>query len=200
MQFASYPQDCASPPPNDDGKVTYHTIKAEGMLEEARRAPIDEAVRARGGDSRWRASVRTARTYGLLDLPPDFGFDGEAFEGIVVFDAPVIALAVFPAVGEALPYLRDALGGPGRPAGVCACDARADGLVVEWDFERTPATVVMGIVDVELRRFHSGRTAELLTPLPPAWTAKIAGDALRTPEVREDRVLEELIRRTERHA
>ncbi|MGB8520162.1 MAG: hypothetical protein WCD38_08355, partial [Candidatus Tumulicola sp.] len=91
--------------------MTYHTVKAEGMLEEARRAAVDAAVRARGGDCRWRVSERAARTYGLLELPPEQRL--EAFEGIEVFDAPVIALAVFPEVKEALPHLYDALAGPG---------------------------------------------------------------------------------------
>lgn len=194
-----YAQDCESLAPNDDGKVTYQTIKAEGMLEEARRTAVDAAVSAWGGTSRWRASSRAARTYGLLELPTERNLGGAPFEGLEIFNAPVIALAVFPAVDEALPYLCDALGGAGRPSGVLACDACDGGVVVEWELERTPASVVIGAVDVELRRFHSGRTAELLTPLPPPWTAKIASDALRAPEVSVDRVLEELLRRSGLH-
>ena len=170
------------------------------MLEEVRRAAIDTAVRACGGDCRWRFSERAARTYGLLELPSEPNLDNAAFDGIVVFDLPIIALAVFPAVGEALPFLHDALGGPGRPVGVLACDAIDGGIVVEWDLERTPASVVMGTIDVELRRFHSGRTAEMLAPLPPSWTAQIASDALRAPQVSADRVLEELIARAGLHA
>ena len=57
------------------------------------------------------------------------------------------------------------------------------------------AAVVLGVVDVELRRFHSGRTAELLTPLPAEWTAKIAAEGLQAPEIARDRVLEDLIER-----
>jgi hypothetical protein len=185
---------------NDVGKVTYRTIKAKGMLETVRRAAVDVAVRAYGGVCRWRVSERAARTYGLLELPSGRDLDNVAFDGIAVFDLPIIALAVFPAVGEALPYLLDALGGPGRPGGVLACDAIEGGMVVDWDIQRTPASVVMGAIDVELRRFHSGRTAELLAPLPPSWTAQIASDALRAPQVSEDRVLEELISRAGLHA
>jgi hypothetical protein len=194
-----YTQGCDLLAPNDVTKVTYKTVKADGVLDEARRLTVDAIVRARGGATRWRASVRAARTYGLFELPDAHCIEREPFEGVEVYDSPVIALAVFPAVAEALPFLREALGGSGRPAGIRSCDACDGGIILEWYLTQTAAAVVLGSVDVELRRFNSGRTAELLTPLPAPWTAKIAADELREPELSEDRVLEELVARAGLH-
>lgn len=123
-----------------------------------------------------------------------------AANGAIAYDASVIAIAVFPSVVEALPRLADALGGPGRPAGVRGCEAcGGDGVAIEWDLEVTPAAVVLGLVDVELARFAAGRTAELLSPLPPAWIARIAADGLRAPEISPDRMLETLVQRAGLH-
>ncbi len=177
------------------------TVRTAGASDDALRARIDVAVDAVGGRSRWRSSVRASRSYGLLELP-----DGRrnaavaAASGAIVFDSAIIALAVFPAVAEALPALLAALGGTGRPGGVAACEPIDGGIAIEWDPQRTGAGVVLGIVDVELARFHSGRTAELLTPLPPAWVAEIAADGLRAPSMSSDRILEDLIERAGLHA
>jgi hypothetical protein len=179
-------------------------LRSDGALDDTQRATIDAVVRSHGGRSRWRRSVRAARSYGLLELT-----DGQAeasaaaaVGGAIVYDSAVIALAVFPAVAEALPALLAALGGPGRPSGVLTCEPCDGGIVVEWDVRRSPAGVILGLIDVELRRFNSGRTAELLTPLPPEWIAKIGADGLQEPDMSLDRVLEELIERANlgRHA
>ena len=169
-------------------------MKVEGTLEIGRRTAAEEFVRSRGGSARWRISSRAARTYALLELPAHERLGDEAaLRGMTVYDSPVIALAVYPSVAQALPFLHDALAGDGRPAGVRSCEPCDGGIVVEWDLDRTPAAVVLGAVDVELRRFNSGRTAELLTPLPAPWLAKIAADALHAPGVGAGRVLEDLV-------
>lgn len=185
--------------------MRWATARSDGILDDSRREAVKAAVAARGGRCTWRTSDRCRRSYALLEFP-----EGEAsFEplsavaaanGATVYESPVIALAVFPAVPEALPPLLRALGGTGRPAGVLRCDACGDGAAVEWDIERTPASVVLGLVDVELARFASGRTIELLTPLPPAWRARIARDGLRAPEISSDRILEALVERAELRA
>jgi len=193
-----YAQDCELLAPNDNELVLYRTIKSAGVLEEARRTAVDAAVGGLGGSIRWHVSIRAQRTYGLLAFGADIG--AFAFDGFAVHDGPVIALAVFPAVPEALPFVGDALNGAGRPAGIVSYEACNGGLVVEWDPQRTQAGVVIGAIDAELRRFNSGRTAELLTPLPPELTARIAAEALRTPQLTADRILEELIERAGLHA
>lgn len=194
-----YPQDCDLLAPNDDCLVTYRTVKAEGTLDDPGRRSVEAFARAQGGCVRWRTSEDAARTYGLLELPAAATPEVGTLDGVTVYDAPVIALAVFPTVAEALPPLCDALGGSGRPAGIRACDAVPGGIIVEWDLDRTTAAVVLGAIDVELRRFNSGRTAEVLTPLPLPWTARIAADAVQAPEMSADRVLEELLERAGLH-
>lgn len=194
-----YTQGCDLLAPNDATKVTYKTVKADRVLDEASRLAVDAIVRTHGGGTRWHTSQRAARTYGLFEVPDACGIERESFEDIEVYDAPVIALAVFPTAAEALPFLREALGGRGRPAGMRRCEACEGGIVLEWDLTQTAAAIVLGVVDVELRRFNSGRTAEVLTPLPAPWIAKIAADELHAPELSETRVLEELVERAGLH-
>ena len=190
--------------------MKWATIGAGSILDSARRTAIDAAVRAAGGSAQWRDSERAGRSYALLHFPDDAESAtlqaaepvraAAAANGCVLYDSPVIALAVFPTAAEALPLLLSALGGEGRPAGVRAC-APCDngGMVVAWDLERTPAAIVLGVADVELARFAAGRSVELLTPLAPQWIARLAADGLGTPEISDDRILEALVRRAGLH-
>ena len=109
------------------------------------------------------------------------------------YEAAVIAWAVFPTVPEALPSLYAALGGPGRPVGVLACRPCPQGAIIEWDPDSGGIEIIMRLVDVELRRFCSGRRAELLSPLTPRLSAKIAASGMSAPEIAADRILELLI-------
>jgi hypothetical protein len=171
--------------------VVYSTLSTDGVLDPKRRAEIDDAVRHAGGRSVWRSSERASRTYALLEFPD--GYDHAAVRAAcegVVYDKAVIALALFPALSEALPFVLEALGGAGRPAGILACRPCPGGAVVEWDPDITEAAVVLGTADVELRRFTSARVAELLSPLPPVLVAKLAASGLQAPEIEPKRILE----------
>ncbi|HTX60178.1 MAG TPA: hypothetical protein VMH02_10960 [Verrucomicrobiae bacterium] len=175
------------------------TLRAEATLDDTDRGAVEEAVRVRGGTIRWRSSPRVGRTYGLAELPGN----GEPIRAILgerigVREGAIIALAVFPSVAEALPALLEALAGEGRPAGVLACEPCEGGVVVEWDPAVTPAHLVLALIDVELARFASGRTVELLTPLSVGLAAAVAAGGLATPEVAPERVLELLIERAGR--
>lgn len=174
--------------------VAYTTLSIDGMPDERCREEIDDAVRLQGGRATWRAHPEIGRTYALLEIPGDF--DTEAIRAVVGaqwYETAVIALAVSPAVPQALPALRQALHGPGRPAGVLACHPFPNGVVVEWDPDVSRVELVLGLIDAELRRFASGRTAEVLAPLPQSAIVKLASEGLRAPEVRLDRVLEVLV-------
>lgn len=187
----SYAQDCALSTANDETNVVYLTLIVEEALDEARRAAVNEVVASQGGSALWRVSPSTGRSYAIFELPDEC--DRTAIEraaGPTLRDGAIIALAVSPAVAEALPHLCDALGGPGRPAGIIACLRNGDAAIVEWDPEITTASIVLGLVDVELRRFASGRTAELLSPIPAALAAKLAAGGLRAPQIEPARILE----------
>jgi hypothetical protein len=174
--------------------VGYLTISSPGSPDDSRRDAIEAIARVRGGRAMWRINPSAGRSYALLELPD--GFDPSEIPiapGEVVYQTAVIAWAVFPTVPEALPQLYEALGGTGRPRGVLACRPCPQGAIVEWDPDSGGIEIVMKVVDVELRRFCSGRRAELLSPLTPALSAKIAASGVAAPEIAADRILELLV-------
>jgi hypothetical protein len=174
--------------------VAYLTLSIEGMPDDQCRVAIDAAVRGQGGRATWRAHPAVGQSYALLDLPDSY--DAQAIRmacGGVMYETAIIAMAISPAVPQALPRLYEALGGAGRPAGVLSCRTSGGSVVVEWDPGVSGVDVVMGLVDVELRRFASGRTAEVLAPLPAAVIANIASRGLQAPQIQPDRVLEFLV-------
>lgn len=167
------------------------TIRYREMPGDAERAALDGSARRSGGRTSWSAGVRLGRAYALVE---NAGVEAlrSASSGTIL-ESAVIALAVWPNVAEALPYLQDALGGNGRPAGIVSCEIVDEALLVEWNLDRTGADVVLGLIDVELRRFGSGRASELLSPLPLAWWTRLAAEGLRAPQIAPDRVLEALL-------
>ncbi len=171
--------------------MAYVTLSIDGALDDARRAAVDDVVRRNGGSLVWRISEDARRSYALLDLPGRYDAAKiRAASGGTVYEGPIIALAICPAVPEALPALVEALAGAGRPAGILACISRGTRLIVEWDPSVTGVPVVMGLIDVELVRFASGRVAELLSPLPPSVVAQVAANGLEAPEITPERILE----------
>ncbi len=186
-----YAQDCTLSTANDKKTVVYLTLSIEGGADDARRNAIDAAVTRRGGTAVWRTSAASHRSYALLELPEQH--DREiiaAVAGGTLYDRTIIALAVFPAVREALPQLVEAVTGAGKPVGVLAVYACDGGVIVEWDPSATSVAVVLGLLDIELRRFESGRTAELLAPIPPSIAALVAGSGLQAPQIEALRILE----------
>ncbi|MBV8372642.1 MAG: hypothetical protein JOY69_05225 [Candidatus Eremiobacteraeota bacterium] len=182
--------------PNDVGTMSFITLRENGDGNAARRAALDALMRANGARCSWRTSGRAVRAYGLVEVPSENRAElvrTAASLGAGVLDPPIIAVAVFPTVAQALPAVEAALYGPGKPVGVRGFDRCEGGAIVEWDLEQTPASVIFGVIDAELLRHRSGRTVELLTPLLPSWSAKIAADGLRCAEMSTGRVLEDLL-------
>jgi hypothetical protein len=190
LQFA-HTQDCTNGTANDKTGVIYLTLSMEGDPTASQRDALEDAVRVRGGSVIWRSSATTGRSYASLALPvADNASPLPVPVGATLYEKAIIALAVFPAIAEALPPLVAALDGTGRPAGMLACHAVPGGVALEWDPRVSSAAVVLGLVDVELKRFASGRRAELLAPLPPEITTQIAAESLHAAEIVPDRVLE----------
>ncbi len=155
------------------------------------RSSLADFARRSGAVLSWQDNAAFNRSYALVE-----GADAQSLDtrdGATVLETPVIALAIRPNVAEALPPLLEALGGPGRPDGVRSCEAIDGAAVVEWNLDRTPAEVVLAVIDIELARFGAARVTELLTPLPLAWWTSIASAGLQAPEIAPDRVLEALI-------
>jgi hypothetical protein len=114
-------------------------------------------------------------------------------EGVRVMMGPVMALAVWPRPPEALPELLEALGGEGAPVGIAGVETSGDALIVEFDIDRSAASLVLRTIDVELDRFSGTRTSEVLTPMPLDWSTRIAAEGLGAPDIAPDRVLEALL-------
>ncbi len=172
------------------------TLRFDTIVDDAARRQI-EGLAGATATTMWRACPQFERTYALvaLDERAALHLRAELQAKATVFPAPIIALAVLPQNAEALPLLAAALGGPGRPAGVYAASIVGDAFVVEWNPDRTLPRVVVGLIDLELRRFACGRRLELLAPLSPEVAAQIARDGLRTPQIGVDRELETLLDR-----
>lgn len=160
------------------------------------RAAVDQLVRRAAGNVTWQFSSALQLSYALLELPDtrDAAAIAAASAG-TMYEKPVIALALFPAVPEALSLLVEALAGAGGPAGLLSCTLRAGAAIVEWDPGITETRVILELIDLELARFHSGRRAELLSPLPPSVVAGIAAAGLQAPQVEPARILELRINR-----
>jgi hypothetical protein len=174
--------------------VRAFTLCYRGVPDTGEIEALNALASSHGARIEWGVHPRFGRAYALVS-----DGDSAAKETIraecraLLIDSPVIALAIFPSVPEALPAIRSALVGPGRPGGVSACDPVGNGLVLEWNLDRTSAEVVLGLVDAELRRFNAGRMSELLSPMPLEWWTRIAAEGLRAPEIAPDRVIEELL-------
>jgi len=168
------------------------TLRFAPNAREADVASIDAIVARHGARVSWCDSPAYERTYGLIERAGTACLlAARAATQATIFERPLIALAVSPSVPEALPPLLHALGGPGRPDGVTGCYEYRGDVIVEWDLDRSALEVVLGLVDIEIDRFHARRVNALLTPLPPAWWTRIAASGLLAPEITPDRVLEE---------
>ena len=161
-------------------------LPADGEIEAVEAIAALHAARVE-----WRCAQVWGRMYALVE-PAGTACAAALRAGTraTVFDPAIIALAVSPSTAEALPPLLEALGGPGRPAGVVSCHAHGTGAIVEWDLDRTALDIVLGLIDLEFERFRAYRATELLTPLPLAWWTRIAAGGLRAPEISPERVLE----------
>jgi hypothetical protein len=174
--------------------VTPFTLCYRAIPHDDEIAAVSAAATAAGGSAEWQIDARFNRAYALIEgvASPD-GVRAAAATGAAAGNGAIIALAVFPSVPQALPHLREALGGAGRPAGVVSIEVNDTAAIVEWEFERTGSALVLAAIDAELARFRSGRVNELLSPLPlAAWTA-IAAEGLRAAQIAPSRVLEALI-------
>jgi hypothetical protein len=178
--------------------VAFLTLSADRILDPTQRTTIEALVPSGGREAVWRSSSRTGRTYALFELTSDSAArEGrraiEASGLATAYTTAIIAIAVFPTVAQALPTMLDALTGDGRPEGMLSVTACDGGMVVEWDPERSAPSVVLGLIDVELRRFNAGRTTEVLSPLSTETIARIARMQLQAPQIATDRILDVLL-------
>lgn len=171
------------------------TLRIDAPPSEELQHRVTAELSREGLAVRFDGSVKAKRTYVLLQGPDSI--DPAEIDAVSVnarsFPEAIIALAIEPAPADALPYLLNALNGPGAPAGVYGCEA-VDGLaIVEFSPARTSPALVTALADAELRRFSGHRRTELLSPLTADAYARIAADGLKSPEIAPDRILESLL-------
>lgn len=166
-------------------------------------APASDAVRTRvralfahdGVRVRFGAQNDAARTYVLIEGPE--GIDPSDLEERVQdsrwYDEAIIALAIEPAPADALQHVKNALGGPGAPAGISSCEVAGSKILIELRPSVTQPSLVLRIIDVELGRFKGHRRTQLLSALPMELVARIAAEGLQAPEIASDRILESLL-------
>jgi hypothetical protein len=165
------------------------TLRFTPPPDDAEAGAVQAACSRHNAIAQWERP-RFGRRYALVESAHDGVRDELARTRATVFPGPIIALAVSPTVSEALPQLLSALGGAGRPAGICGCEADAAAAVVEWDLDRTSWETIDSLIDAECARYRCGRVNALLTPLPVAWWARLAAYGLRAPEITSERILE----------
>lgn len=161
------------------------TIRFDAAPDAAERAALERSIADAGGRVAWGGAI-SGRTYALAETPAP----AQPAASGKTFGSAIIALAVTPHPPEAFSPLLEALGGPGRPAGILGCERAGDELLLEWDPAVTPVSVVTALIDTELQRFHGSRTTRSLAPLPVAVVAEIAARGLGAPEIAPDRILE----------
>ena len=135
------------------------------------------------------------RTYGLVQGPVSIepAEVAQALPGARWFEETIIALAIEPTPADALPAIAAAFSGGAGMSGVLDCAVLACGVVIEFQPARTMPSIVLNVVDVELRRFHGYRKVTLLNPLPAEILAQIAASGLQASEIAPGRILETLL-------
>jgi len=172
---------------NEAGDVKFaRTIRFDAAPVAAERAAVERSIAAASGSIAWRDDVTTGRTYALVETPGPVEFDGSG----TAYGRAIIALAVTPRPPEAFPALLEAFRGAGRPVGMHGAERVGGELVLEWDPAVSPASLVMAVLDAELRRFEGSRVTRSLAPLPVDVIAAVAADGLGAPELAADSVLE----------
>ncbi len=171
--------------------IRFASVRYDGVLGPRER---DETVRSLGSTgadvTSW--NVAGGRTYSRVRLEPAGETAALAFlRRDARVDVPALAvLRVEPLWPSTLPALFDALGGPGRPAGVV--DVRPDGdsaLIVELDCRTTAPALLLALIDVELRAAPGRRIVPLL-PFDDDVLATFAGAMLHEPNLDRSRLIE----------
>jgi hypothetical protein len=171
--------------------IRFASVRYDGVLGPSERDETVRSLRSTGADvTSW--SVAGGRTYCRVRVnAADESAARAALPRAARVDLPPLGvMRVEPFWPAALPALRHALGGPGRPAGVV--DLRSDGsaaLVVDFDCRRTAPDLIVAVIDAELRAFPGRRITPVL-PFEDDVLAAFAGALLSEPDVDASRLIE----------
>ncbi|HEY0799089.1 MAG TPA: hypothetical protein VGD50_08050 [Candidatus Baltobacteraceae bacterium] len=132
-----------------------------------------------------------ARTYGLLELDEQADIRAIAHElrAARVDEPALVVLEITPDHGHRLGPLLGALGGSGKPAGIVEAIPCGRSLVLELDETKSPLSLVLDLVDIELQTAPGRRIVPLL-PLSDRTLATLARDLLVDPALDITRIIE----------
>jgi hypothetical protein len=171
--------------------IRFASVRYDRVLGPSERDDTVRSLRSTGTDvTSWNAAG--GRTYARARLEPAAESAALALlRRDARVDVPALAvLRIEPLWTRALPALFDALGGPGRPAGVV--DVRPDGanaLILELDCRTTTPALLLALIDVELRAAPGRRITPLIEFDDDVLTA-FAGAMLREPDLDRSRLIE----------
>ncbi len=166
----------------------FASVRYDGVLDEQERNEASRSLRSAGvRATSWTTGA--GRTYASVTFSDEPALRAAAGAMARVDVPPLAVLRIAPDAPRRLAALSDALGGPGRPVGVCELRAEAAALVVEIDASRTPLALVLAVIDAELQS-APGRTIEPLVILDDAALAAFAGDLLGEPSLDASRLIE----------
>ena len=171
------------------------TVRFESTIDEAQRQTMAASLPSGASLNLGQSQSGARRTYALVEGPASLepAEAERSFPQARWYDEAIIALEIEPTPADALPAIGGALGGGGSPAGVLECTIVAGSAIVEFRPALTSPSLILHLVDVELRRFHGYRKVTLLNPLPAWLVAQIAAAGLQAPEIASDRILETLL-------
>ena len=155
----------------------FASVRFDGVLDANERDEVTRAYRSAGTTvTSWATSA--TRSYATLAFAPNSG------------DVPpaLAVLRVTPSASRGLVAL-DALNGAGRPVGISDVYCDGEAIVIEFDPNRSPLSLVVAVVDAELAA-TPGRTIEALVPLDDATYAAYAGFLLGDPALDASRLIE----------
>ncbi len=177
--------------------LALQTLRLQTVLRDQELVNAKASLRSLGADTVELVSThRFGLTYGMLESERllDTRRVLKHFPDARLYEWAVIALAIEPAVPDALPILQNAFAGAGRPSGVVECRLDGAALVIEFRPDQASPQILFALLDAELARFGShGRTTTLLSPLPPMPACAVAASGLRAADLTTDRILDVLI-------
>jgi hypothetical protein len=175
------------------------SVRFDRVLADAERGEAARVIASAGAKATsWSGQPAASRTYGLLTLAPQTDAQrlGAALQARVV-EPPLLVLSVELRESGELEGLREALGGPGGPAGVVDCCLAGGALLVELDEAVTPLSLLVELIDVVLRG-SSGRSIVPLFGLSDDTLAAFAAATLGEPALDASRLIEAWLDRLQR--
>jgi hypothetical protein len=169
------------------------SVRIDGILAVSEREAVSRAIAYPAGRLlSWSARPDIPRTYAMFVLP--VGYDAVAIAGALpagarVHDPALVVLEIVAEQRRCSQALEHALCGAGRLSGIVDTVRTGSGMLVELDCARTPLSLLIDLIDVELAH-APGRAIVPLLPIDDTVLAAMARDLLGDPALDVSRLIE----------